>query len=115
MRTPVHIPNNWWNLYRFNLIPAVTRRYIVAPCGKNTLSSGLEVLKGHQNCRLLSSKFSGALWAAAIALTKLNTAKPLVIFSRCEVSGEISGYEEGTAALSKAAASTSSIVWTGRK
>ena len=27
---------------------ALTRRYIVAPCGQNTRSSGLEVLKGRQ-------------------------------------------------------------------
>ena len=28
---------------------ALTRRYLVAPCWKNTRSAGLEVLKGQQN------------------------------------------------------------------
>jgi hypothetical protein len=28
--------------------PALTRRYLVAPCWKNTRSAGLEVLKGQQ-------------------------------------------------------------------
>jgi hypothetical protein len=30
---------------------ALTRRYLVAPCWKNTQSAGLEVLKGRQDAR----------------------------------------------------------------
>ncbi|MEA3205803.1 MAG: hypothetical protein QOG92_1486, partial [Verrucomicrobiota bacterium] len=32
-----------------SLSPALTRRYLVAPCWKNTRSAGLEVLKGHES------------------------------------------------------------------